>query len=331
LAAGLGTVVGLALGECLARIVRGAPLAERLPLELIQAEPESGWGMVPDTDHFTYLHPVHVNNLGLRGEDVPAEKGDEWRVLCLGDSLVYGQGVANDATLPAHLQKLLSEKLPARKLRVLNGGVRAYATEQELGQLRRLAPVVRPDVVVLCWFQNDIEGRDQAGTYQRLAASGPITFDVGGRMEGSLLWGWRLRQVARSSALLMLAHDILKEVRHVPRTEAQEAAGMKRLDAFLAEFLQLREKHGFRLVFVVIPEAGSVASAPKRLGLELQALAAAQARGIETVDPLPVVRELTDQKKRLPIVPYDGHYDGEANLAMARVIAGALVGGQGGR
>src|SRR6185369_13686881 len=92
-------------------------------------------------------------------------------------------------------------------LRVVNGGVRAYATRHELGLLEDLAPAVRPDVVVLFWYPNDLDWPDIEGAYASLSNSGPVAFDTGEVMQGGAVLRWRLKQVLRHSALVMELHD----------------------------------------------------------------------------------------------------------------------------
>ena len=61
------------IGELAVRILIGAPLAERLPILLMQANETRGWEMVPNHVHYTYRYEVRVNSLGLRGPEL-AEK-----------------------------------------------------------------------------------------------------------------------------------------------------------------------------------------------------------------------------------------------------------------
>ncbi|HEY8241558.1 MAG TPA: hypothetical protein VIH35_08925, partial [Kiritimatiellia bacterium] len=47
------------------------------------------------------LSPSHVNNLGLRGPDVAPADLSRRVILCLGDSVAFGYGVADGDTWPA--------------------------------------------------------------------------------------------------------------------------------------------------------------------------------------------------------------------------------------
>lgn len=326
----MGVCAGLALAEIAVRLRFGSPIPEHRPLELIQADELRGWGMVPNTDHYTYQHPVHVNALGMRGGDVPLDRQDELRVLCLGDSLVYGQGVANDQTIPAHLERLLRQRMPGRKVRALNAGVRAYSTPQELGFLRELEPFVKPSVVVLFWFNNDFEELDLKRTYEHLKASGPITFDVAARMEGWHFASWELRELARKSALLMELHDAWAIWTAKPWPASFVDAGIARLDDYLAQFVELQRASGSRFLMVSVPDASALAGPSPAEELTRRAFGVATKHAIETLDPLEAVRALYAWRGDLPVIPYDGHYDGEANEAIAQKVAERLAAGAGG-
>jgi lysophospholipase L1-like esterase len=250
-------LIALAGVEVGARILFGTPMPERMPLLTMRANRERGWEMVPGVQHYTYLHPVHVNELGLRGRQIPLREQarDELRVLALGDSLLYGQGLADADTLPARLEGELVRRDPARRRwRVVNGGHRGYDTRQELALARELGPAIDPDVVVMFWHWNDLmERNDIEATYHRLAGSGPIVFDLGAPPGGSEERAWRLRQILRRSALVMTAYDRW-------RARSQEAfdpsfieEGFGRLTEDLRGFRELAQRGGFRPLMAAIP------------------------------------------------------------------------------
>ena len=100
---------------------------------------------------------VRTNARGLRGPDVPDRREPgELRVVCIGDSVTFGLGLADDRTFPARLEAALraDPRLAGRTVRVLNAGVPGYSAVQGERLLRRLADV-RPDVVVAWFGMND--------------------------------------------------------------------------------------------------------------------------------------------------------------------------------
>jgi hypothetical protein len=107
---------------------------------------------------------VSINSLGMRDREVntPAAK-DEFRILLLGDSLVFGMGVADDETISYQLEQQLNHSPETRMrddattYRVFNMGVPSYNTEQELIQLETLGETLNPDLVVLMFSTNDLQ------------------------------------------------------------------------------------------------------------------------------------------------------------------------------
>jgi len=95
---------------------------------------------------------VTTNARGLRDDDCPYEKPDgERRLLSLGDSFAFGYGV--------ELQETYC-KVAARELgpewRAINAGVPSWGTADELDFLVSEGFRYDPDIVVLCFFNNDL-------------------------------------------------------------------------------------------------------------------------------------------------------------------------------
>lgn len=104
-----------------------------------------------------------------RGFLVPADKGDEFRVLCLGGSSVYGWPYPPGDAFPALLESDLRERTgEARPIRVVNGGVTGEWSAQVLARLRGMV-VLRPDWVVLYLGHND-----SARMHELLRAPSPL-------------------------------------------------------------------------------------------------------------------------------------------------------------
>jgi lysophospholipase L1-like esterase len=101
------------------------------------------------------LTPSHINNYGLRGPDVAPEDLRRRVILCLGDSITYGYGVADGETYPARLQEVFDRRQPG-EFTVLNGGVNAYPISlmhQKFLYLWHLG--IRPDLVIVGYSMNE--------------------------------------------------------------------------------------------------------------------------------------------------------------------------------
>jgi hypothetical protein len=326
LAIGLALALAAVAGEVLVRGLVGAPWPERMPILRVQANAARGWEMVPGEAHYTYDHRVAVNALGLRGPELAPRAPGEVRVLALGDSLVYGQGVGDDDTLPARLAAELVARDPAgRPWTVVNAGHRAYATHQELALLEELGERVDPDVVVLFWYWNDLEERDVARTFADLSASGPIAFDLGVPAEGAALRAWERKQLLRRSALLMVVHDLVATTQGEAWDAALVERGFEKLDGYLARFGEWAAAHDARFVFAVLPDPANVDGDSPTAGHERRATELAGRHGLPTLELLPAVRAATERLGALPVIPYDGHYLPEGNHAMAEAAAEQLL------
>ncbi len=92
--------------------------------------------------------PSHTDRRGLRGADRPDPPEGALRVLVVGDSMSFGEGVLDDEAFPAALEQGLAGALAPRPVRVWNAGVVSYGPVEELATVEVLVPELRPDVVL---------------------------------------------------------------------------------------------------------------------------------------------------------------------------------------
>jgi hypothetical protein len=144
----------LLLAEAALRILgigaigRGSPwfAGGNHPRFLFQPDPGSGYTLRPNfrgrevSQTHEFDIPVAVDARGLRVQPHPAPPGPG--VLAAGDSMTFGEGVPEDRTYSAVLERELG-------LPVTNAGVPGYASTQMLGRLRRFLPAVRPRLVLM--------------------------------------------------------------------------------------------------------------------------------------------------------------------------------------
>jgi hypothetical protein len=117
------------------------------------------------------------------------------RLLCVGDSHTFGDGVADDESWPAHLGRELSRRHPGRALEVINAGVNGYETVQEVLWIEQHLLALEPDGILLQYFANDAGSRQGTVEVER----GFLVGLVHPRRGGSI--GWLRRQSALADAL----------------------------------------------------------------------------------------------------------------------------------
>ncbi len=165
------TCLNIAVARCslflsLLLVDRALPLLGLAPV----AKPVSELGLTRSANEFgTHLEPgyqgiyanseftIHldINSRGLRGPEVPLERTiDTSRVLAVGDSFTFGQGVEFADSWPHLVEERLAQ---TRRVEVLNAGWADAGPNGYLAFLRRSGFDYRPDLVLVGFFVgNDV-------------------------------------------------------------------------------------------------------------------------------------------------------------------------------
>jgi len=109
--------------------------------------------------------PVTINADAERGRDFDLKKPPGvTRVCILGDSLVFGLGVADEDRYPVVTGRLLAQRYPNRSIEVLPFGQVAYRLSGYRTRLLPKALAYHPDIVVIGFVLNDFEPPPATGT-----------------------------------------------------------------------------------------------------------------------------------------------------------------------
>ena len=104
---------------------------------------------------------MHVNSHGFRTEEftIPKPLGT-YRILNLGDSVVFGWNVRQEDTYGKQLELLLTEELPGQPFQVINAGIPGWSPEEERNFILEEGLSYEPDLIILdLTVVNDIYGR----------------------------------------------------------------------------------------------------------------------------------------------------------------------------
>lgn len=175
----LGLAAGLGLAETALRIaglprfyVAHAPTSQ---FDFLQSRSGTGMFFVNKRDEaitFTYdsdprgyfgpgnsvVHQTNAN--GFRGPDCALEKtAGTFRIVFLGDSFTFGEGVRFEDTFSERTSALLAQRFPDAQLTFesCNLGVSGYNTADELFLFNALVPRLQPDTLVVGYVINDAE------------------------------------------------------------------------------------------------------------------------------------------------------------------------------
>jgi len=248
----------------------------------------------PNQRAFTIDKPFNTNSLGFRdGREVPVEKGGEFRILALGDSLTVGLGVGEEDAYPRQLESLLHGT--ARPIRVVNGAVTCYATWQEVEVLKEKGALVHPDIVLLAFYWNDL--------YPKPGTVVPIAQEKSGEQQDATQKYLRLFKASRTLLFLRerwaaLSNQIWPSVDWSHREMIYNGGTSPYLEQAyndvrrsVEEFASLR-REGFLPVLVILPIPMQVQSsdAPST-AMQQRIEAIAKQSGVRTLDLLPAMRQ----------------------------------------
>jgi hypothetical protein len=189
--------------------------------------------------------PLSTNRFGFRGPDVPVEEGpDTVTIVGLGDSVMFGYGVADGMDYLSILERLLRQRHPGKDWRCINTAVPAYNTVMEVHTLRTKALRFGPDLVILGLVVNDLG----LPPYMRVVDD---VFDPA----RSFLYERFARGVHRAFGSdpspdrdpRLLAHDGFEDESRIPE-RYRPLVGWEPFVGALHELDALSKQHGFEVV-----------------------------------------------------------------------------------
>ncbi len=124
---------------------------------LFRADPLLGYSLKPSFRiDYGETTPVETDRWGWRDREYPREKGaGVFRVVCIGDSRVFGLGLPAEETYPKQLERILRERRPGRAVEVINAGVPGYTSREGAVLVREVLPAFSPDLVIASFGHND--------------------------------------------------------------------------------------------------------------------------------------------------------------------------------
>ncbi len=222
-------------------------------------DPKISYCLKPGFSGSVYGSHVEINSRNLREPESLTYQppAGVQRILCLGDSVVFGFGVAREDAFPSVLQDLLNQNTQ-QSIETINTGVPGYNTVQETRFLETEGQRYQPDLVLLFLVANDPESirrLDQDGhllpapediwlrlsrKYERLSAPESMFRSVNAFRRGIAPFTSKYRQ-------------IVEEVVEYYTEEIFENPGWKDCRDALARLHEWETKHNVPVIAVVLP------------------------------------------------------------------------------
>jgi len=174
-----------------------------------------------------------------------------FRVISLGGSVTYGWPYEKtpEAAYPMVLERLLNQSPPPgiRRFEVINAGVAAFSSYQGLEYFKLRLRRYKPDLVTICFGNNDAENNSETGTfltdreyYERLRVLAQKKMIRKTRDMLNSLRAYALLE----KAVFQIKLALFRDQHRVPPDEFQRN---------LAEFLQMAQEDGFKLMLIYEP------------------------------------------------------------------------------
>lgn len=140
-----------------------------------------------------FKNPVEFNSKGLNDYEYEYEKPDNMvRIVILGDSFVEAREVERKKNFCELMEKTLKARNLSKRYQVINMGVGGYSPILEYLYLKKEGIKYDPDIIILCFFMNDVY-EDMA--YKSMAKLGndglPISVHWRGFDKTDKLRGWK--------------------------------------------------------------------------------------------------------------------------------------------
>jgi len=260
---------------------------------------------------------VTTNSIGLRSAEVSPHKG-RYRILVLGDSCTFGLGVENEESYPAQLEKRLNDGADReRRFEVINAGVPAYASWQGARYLPERGMTLDPDLVIVCYGNNDIAPGDDPNFVNQLP--------------NVLHGGWLQEKLLHLAAyrIGLAAHVAQLNAQRAPRSGKESPSIEVAYRANLLEMSRAAKQHKTSLMFMVwplLPQVFELQNRPvphavlqrckSRIRMQSVMREVAASQGITVVDPLPALAASPEHPTYLAMI--------HANEKGLATIAGVL-------
>lgn len=209
-----------------------------------------------------------ISKQGLRDREFShAKPADVLRVVVLGDSITFGVGVQQEETFSKVMERELAGRFPKKKIEVINAGIWATNTSQQIAWLKYRMLRFDPDLVFICSTLVDIrppQGTQKPRTtpedrwIRRLGlSSGIVENEVLERAPASFHVTTPLR---RHSALV---DYMIYKLHYILRSRSEESIwiedwadgspGVEAIRSALTEGAELSREHDFDLHVGMFP------------------------------------------------------------------------------
>ena len=119
---------------------------------IVEFDPDLIWRLKPRSSGI-----LATNELGFR--DSSYKPNSDYKILLLGDSVSWGDGVEMKQSYPFLLEEMLNRNYPGKTFEIINTGVPGYSTFQQLIYLKKDGIKLKPNMIIHQFCLNDVVQR----------------------------------------------------------------------------------------------------------------------------------------------------------------------------
>jgi hypothetical protein len=326
----VSAAIGFALLEGLVRWKIGSPLEQRLPLVRVKADSEAGWRMLPNDQHYTYQHLVQLNSFGFRSPEPQAKADDEYRIIALGGSNLYGQGLADEELMSAIIAAQLNKASSDCPISLINMGARAYGIRSQLAVLKDPGLSFTPDHVALFFYVNDFAKVEIEKIYANYLEFDWYYFDLRDKPSQRRLRNWKRIQFLGKSAALHWVYDLYRAITEEKSVDLRVLQGlvdeeilqgMTNVDESLKKLVELSKIYDFSVSIIALPEPSQGMIDYPDDGYQSRLAEYAESNAVGFFNLLPTLKSFTSDRQKRVVFAFDGHYNAEVQREFANQVS----------
>jgi len=310
------------LAELALRSLLPAPIIWKFPQEFYVHDPEIGFWLEANQEAFTHDKVVTTNSIGIRdSEYLHPPPTNTYRILALGDSQTFGNGLDLADTWPKQLETVLNrEAKKYLRFEVLNAGIPGSATWQHEIILQRMIHNYHPDMVILGFYVNDVSKRV------------PVEFKKDNTNTLKLRIGYTLKQ----SALLLTFRSALASLRQKVspdsyylwqiallngKPDQKIEDGWKQVEKSLSAMKKTSEENNIAFLVASLPRRDQVSGNQPGEAYNIRLESIARQNGISMKSMLEALEASFKIYGKDLFIPWDGHNSRIGNSIIAQEIA----------
>lgn len=311
--------------EIALRFFLPAPVVWKYPQEQYQYDAEIGHWLKVNQQAYTHDKPVKINSVGIRDADfISASPAGTYRILAIGDSQTFGNGLELANTWPKQLEAIINQTATTKNTEVINAGLPGSDTWQHEIILQRMLSIYQPDAVVLALYVNDVVER----------------FDPKPTTKTKNLQLLKAGYILKQSVLLLTLRTAIQTIKQLlsPNLNTSLQISLmkgeslpelekrwEQVDRSLAAIKRKSDINNVQFGIVLLPRRDQVSGQIPWEAYKNRLVAIAEQRQIPMISAFTSLQEAYKIYKKALFIPWDGHNSKIANKVIAQEIADKLV------